>query len=146
MGELITAKLYYKQQQDDINVPDLWESIGKQRAAGNLRLDQFFELIFNMLNILKPGLVITPAFPGYLIPGTKEFIATMDNPTENFTDTITYKIVREEPASIGGSKQPFSSATREITPRLREEVPYSNRSNVREIYGQLFDTLVHFDC
>jgi len=112
-------------------------------AAGNLTLLQFLELVYNILQVEQPDLLFAPAYPNYLIPETDAHTRTMDNPTESFKDTITFQVTREEPGSIGGDKQPFGD-TREVVPRLREQVPDSNDELVN-IYGQWFDTLVQFD-
>lgn len=114
------------------------------REAGNLSLKEFFELMYYMLDIQKPGLVFAPAWPQYLIPSTPEYKKTMDNPTEMFADTVTYMITRKEPTSIGGDKQPFGSGSRELTPRVRE-VQRTNDDKSRIIYGQRYDSLVQFD-
>lgn len=114
------------------------------KASGNLTLDQFFKLMYHTLDIMKPGVVFAPAWPQYLIPDTPEYKATMDNPLDTFSDTITYMVTRQEPGSVGGSKQPFSGMNRELTPRLREAVKVSDTKS-RLVYGQWFDTLVQFD-
>jgi len=136
-GEVLTADKYADKLSGMYPVP--------QKAFGNLTMQQFFALLYHVLDIEKPGLVIAPAFPRYLMKGTQEHKATMDNPTEKFVDTITYKITREEPGSIGGSKQPFGT-TREVAPRLRQiKNPETKDEKDTQIYGQWFDTLVQFD-
>jgi len=114
------------------------------QASGNLTLDQFFKLMYYTLDIEKPGLVFAPAWPQYLIPDTPEYQATMESPTELFTDTITYMVTRQEPGSVGGNKQPFGGMNREVTPRIREVKKISN-DKTRMVYGQWLDTLVQFD-
>jgi hypothetical protein len=114
-----------------------------QKAAGNLTLQQFFVLLYYILDVEQPDLIIAPAYPRYLMPETKEYEATMENPTERFKDTITFKVTREEPGAIGGDKQPFGSGGRELYPRLREVQTGTDKS--KNIYGQWFDTLVQFD-
>ena len=96
------------------------------------------------MDIEQPDLIIAPAYPKYLLPGTEEFKATMDDPVAKFRDTITYKITREEPGAIGGDKQPFG-VPRELTPRLREDEVLEDKKS-RRVFGQWFDTLVQFDC
>lgn len=134
---ILTADKYAEKLENIVPAP--------QKAGGNLTMQQFFTLLYYVLKIEKPGLVIAPAFPRYLMKGTQEHKLTMDNPTEKFVDTITYKITREEPGSIGGNKQPFGG-TREIVPRLRQSVkPDTKDEKEVQIYGQWFDTLVQFD-
>ena len=117
-------------------------SLPPGQQVGNLTIQQFHSLLYHMLDIEKPGLIIAPAFPKYLIPDTPAHQRTMENPTEKFMDTITYKVTREEPGSIGGNKQPFGG-TRELTPNIRQIVKGPDKSE--NIYGQWFDTLVQFD-
>lgn len=132
---VFTAKEYRERLSQHYSPPS--------KAAGNLSLKQFFELMYYTLDIEKPGLVFAPAWPPYLIPSTPEYKKTMDNPTELFADTVTYIITREEPGSVGGDKRPFG-ATQELTPRPREvQNEYSEKSRIT--YGQWFDTLVQFD-
>jgi hypothetical protein len=114
-----------------------------QKSTGNLTTQQFFELMYWILDIEQPDLVFAPAFPNFLIPGTKAYQQTVDNPVKLFRDTITYKITREEPGSMGGSKQPFGD-TRELNPKLRQTAAKTG-DTVSDIYGQWFDTLVQFD-
>lgn len=114
-----------------------------QRSAGNITAQQFFETMYWILDVEQPDLVFAPAYPNFLIPGTKAYDQTMDNPVKLFRDTVTYKITREEPGSVGGSKQPFGD-TRELTPQLRMDNAKVG-ATVTQIYGQTFDTLVQFD-
>ena len=114
-----------------------------QKSVGNLTTQQFFELMYWILDIEQSDLVFAPAFPNFLIPGTKAYQKTVDNPVKLFRDTVTYKITREEPGSVGGSKQPFGD-TREITPKLRQEAVKVG-DKVTDIYGQWFDALIQFD-
>lgn len=144
MTEIIESTLYI--------TPDIYtEKVNQEnfknppaRADGNLSLQQFFDLMFYVLNIEKPGLVFAPAWPQYLLPDTPEYKKTMDNPTTLFKDTITYMITREEPGSVGGDKQPFGGR-REVTPKIREVQNVIGNEKSSVVYGQWFDTLVQFD-
>jgi hypothetical protein len=63
-----------------------------------------------------------------------------------WTDTITWRVERQEPGSLG--RAPFTG-TRETKPRHREFVQEDGKDcdcdYVRAISGQLFDTVVQFD-
>lgn len=120
------------------------------KSDGNLDLYQFMTLIYWIMNIEKPDVVFIPSFPKYLQEGSPEFksIFSVDNPTEMFPDTITYKVTRQEPATIGGDSQMFGSGPQELTPRLRETGNATNSSGgsvSRDVYAMRFDTLVQFD-
>ena len=114
------------------------------RAEGNLDLPEFFSLLYNMLKIDLPSAILVPSYPKYLYPGTEEYNKTMDNPTENFSPTITYEIIRKEPATMGGNKQPFGTGFKEHTPKERRRIGNTNGTQTI-IYGQLFDNLVRFN-
>lgn len=120
------------------------------KSEGNLDLSQFYVLLYWILRIEKPDMIFVPAFPKFLQEGTPEYkaIFDVDNPTELFADTVTYKVTRQEPATIGGDNQMFGTGTQELTPRLRETgsaTNYSGKGVSREVYAQRFDTLVQFD-
>ena len=129
----------FKEAQRDI----IRELAEPQKSSGNLTSQQFFTLLYYTLDIEQPNLILAPAYPKYLMPGTEEFKSTFDNPTVKFRDTITFKITREEPGSIGGDKQPFGT-TREVAPRLRQTI--TDDKKAVKMFGQWFDTLVQFDC
>ena len=139
-GSQIWTPDNYRDQQRAL----IKELFPPQKARGNLTSQQFFILLYYILDIEQPDLIIAPAYPRYLLPGTEEFVKTMDDPVAKFRDTITYKITREEPGSFGGDKQPFGT-TRELNPRIREE-SVVNGEKSRRVFGQWFDTLVQFDC
>ena len=137
--------------ESKIITPDLYKQYVKSqmspltRATGNLSLQQFFDLMFYTLDIENPNIVIAPAFPQYLIPGTEDYNKTMDNPSNLFRDTVTYIVTREEPGNIGGDKQPFGSGHRELRHRVRDITEGSVDGKSRIQYGKWFDTLVQFD-
>lgn len=134
-NQILTPDVYQNYQEKNISPP--------QKASGNLTIKQFFVMLYEILKVENPDVVIAPSYPKYLLPGTKEYKATMNDPVEKFRDTITYKVTREEPASRGGSKQPFGG-NREVTPQPREFRVGEDRKS-HEVYGQMFDTLVQFD-
>ena len=132
---MILTPIEYKNQ----NVPP-----PLSKASGNLTLQQFFDLMFNMINIERPDIIFAPSHPRYVILGTDEFKATMVNPNELFVNTITHFTLREEPGSVGGDKQPFGTGRREVTPRVREIIS-DNKTESGLQFGQWMDTLVQFD-
>ena len=137
-NEIITAKIYAS-----AHIPT--PVVVNTQAKGNLNLTQFLALLENMLNMDKPNIVFAPAYPKYLDGDSTEFKASMDNPTEEWKNTITYKVTRQEPASIGGRKQPFDGETRERIPRLRQTVNIPSEEKALEIYGMFYDVYVQFD-
>lgn len=67
-----------------------------------------------------------------------------DKPDTIWVDTITYKVIRREPGTIG--RHPFDPPT-EIKPRIREcRVDPDHRDCHVIIMGQWFDNLIQFDC
>ena len=90
------------------------------------------------LNNNNARLDVVPAYPDELVvPST----GTIHNPAGGFTDTITYQIIRREPASL--KDKPFQSE-KEIKPRVRDI--RSTDDGAVEILGQWYDNLVLFDC
>jgi len=91
-----------------------------------------------------------PAYPDEIIALRgdipSELKPTIDNPTTEFVDTITYKVVRREPAHFG-SGGPFTPTNKESKPRLRDPFIKSNEVEGEsfEVWGQRFDNLVQFD-
>lgn len=60
------------------------------------------------------------------------------------TPTIVWTVVEREPAAVSGA---IGSKPRELRPRIREQYKDPSNSNYTiEVSGQLFDTLVQFDC
>lgn len=114
-----------------------------ETVQGNLTLPQFYDLFYRVMIMEQPDVITAPAYPPYLIPGTDAYDMTMDEPVQKFKDTITYKVTRMEPASIGGNKQPFGDGQRELTPKLRRTVKDVNKQD--NIYGQFLDTLIQYD-
>ena len=113
------------------------------KAECLLSLTDFFTLLVEMLKIDCPDAVIVPSFPKYLKPDTPEFKATFENPTEKFRRTITYEVMRREPATMGGNKQPFGTGVKSYVPRFRETVGNEDGTQT-QIFGQWFDNLVKF--
>ncbi len=113
-------------------------------AEGNLDIQGFMHLLYLMLKVDYPSAVFVPSYPKYLKVGTKENTETMDNPVQKFKPTITYMIMRREPATIGGNKEPFGTGQKDFRPKERQRV--GNQDGTQTIiYGQRFDNLVRFD-
>lgn len=138
----ITASLQTPEEVRNV----LAESHGQSntRAEGNLDLPQFFSLIYRMLKIDAPQIVFVPAYPRYLRPDTEEFRKTMDNPVEKFPVTITHKVIRREPGTMGGNKEPFGTGFKERTPHERARTGMRDGSQV-VVYGQNFDNEIKFE-
>lgn len=67
-----------------------------------------------------------------------------DKPTSEWVDTITFRVNRREPGTIG--KHPFDPPS-EIKPRVRQElVDPDYRDCHIQVLGQWFDNLLQFDC
>lgn len=133
---LLTAE---EQREVMSNAPGLSGTI----AEGNLDITDFIHLVQDMLAVDYPRGILVPAYPKYLKVGTDENAKTMDNPTEKYRPTITYKVIKREPGTIGGNKQPFGTGQKDWQPRERARIPGIDGETV--IYGQWFDNLVRFD-
>lgn len=113
-------------------------------AEGNLDLEEFFSLLYNMLKIDTPNTILAPAYPKYLRPGTEEYSRTINTPTVQFPTTITYRVIRREPGTHGGNKEPFGTGFKELTPHERRWVPQVTGSQL-VIWGQNFDNEIQFE-
>jgi hypothetical protein len=97
-----------------------------------------------MLKIDAPQIIFVPAYPRYLKPGTEEYRKTMDNPVEKLPVTITHKVIRREPGTMGGNKEPFGTGFKERTPHERARQGMRDGSQVI-VYGQNFDNEIRFE-
>lgn len=67
-----------------------------------------------------------------------------EKPINDWRDTVTYRITRKEPGTIG--KHPFDPPT-EIKPRVRQYITDPDYPDAHiKILGQWFDVLIQFDC
>lgn len=112
------------------------------RAEGNLDLPEFFSLLYRMMKIDAPSIVLVPAYPKYLRP--PESGNTMDNPSGKMPPTVTYRIVRREPATIGGNKEFFGTGYKNFTPQERMREGRRDGTQV-VVYGQNFDNEIRFE-
>jgi hypothetical protein len=97
-----------------------------------------------MLKVDAPQLIIVPAYPKYLRPGTEEYKQTVDSPSAKFPVTITYRITRREPATTGGNKEPFGSGYKELVPHERMRIGQVDGTQT-VISGQNFDNYIKFE-
>jgi hypothetical protein len=90
-------------------------------------------------------LVVVPAYPAEIIEQTSISSERLPGrPTGKIEDTITYQIIRREPAAVTNRPtEPFQGGA-EHKPRSRE-VQETNDGHI-EIKSQRFDNLVQFDC
>jgi hypothetical protein len=114
------------------------------RAEGNLDIPGFTDLLYTMLKIDCPSVFFVPAYPKYLKINTRENKETMDNPVQKFKSTISYRIIRREPATIGGNKEPFGTGQKDFRPKERMRVGNADGTQTT-VYGQRFDNLMRFD-
>lgn len=142
MSEQITSTLQTPDQVRETLAKS--HGVSNTRAEGNVDLPGLFSLLYRMLQIDAPQLIFAPAYPKYLRPDTEEFKRTVDNPTEKFPVTITYRIVRREPATMGGNKEMFGTGFKELTPKERMRQGMRDGSQV-VVYGQNFDNAIRFE-
>jgi hypothetical protein len=114
------------------------------RAEGNLDYVGFTDLLYSMLKVDCPDTFFVPAFPKYLKTNTRENKETMDNPIQKFKRTITYRVIRREPATIGGNKEPFGTGQKDLKPKERMRIGNPDGTQTI-IYGQRFDNLIRFN-
>src|SRR5687767_11035386 len=134
------------QSQDERAVRAGSSLFADTRAEGNLDIPAFIALLQDLLKIDAPSVILVPKYPKYLKVGTKEndAIFSADNPTSKFSPTITYRILRREPASIGGNKEPFGTGQKDRTPRRHERSGNPDGTQT-VVYGQMFDNLIRFE-
>lgn len=120
----------------------------RRKAKSGADLEDLTGMIYQVLKVTRPNLNFTAAFPPYLVDqeltGEKPVYDTTNIPNE----TITWRVVREVPASAG--KERFGEP-REYAPRLREDLlldPLESDFSSHEIqvYGQWFEMILQFDC
>lgn len=165
MGEKIDFKirnfdqrLYFKEKGSD-----------RLKTLGVIQdIDSFIVSLWQTLQLHRPQLVFEPAYPPYVLDSSDAQIARggRDAP-EIPEEIITWTIIRRTPGSI--DHKPFARS-REIRPRVREELVYEPKLDVDpreeetycgpgaigankelarvsayEIRGQFFDNLIQFD-
>ena len=130
-------------------------------------LNEFVRSMWQALQIHRPTIVFEPAYPIYILDVDDAQIKLGGNAAPTIPDeVITWNVVRRTPGSVDHTA---FAKTREIRPRIREELVYepityldnsepemshgpgqvgpNAEANVigREIEGQWFDNLIQFD-
>ena len=131
-------------------------------------LNEFIRSMWQALQIHRPTLVFEPAYPIYILDVEDAQVKLGGNAAPTIPDeVVTWNVVRRTPGSVDHTA---FAKTREIRPRIREELVYEPSTaymdnpepemshgpgqvgpnpdaNVvgREIEGQWFDNLIQFD-
>lgn len=131
-------------------------------------LNEFVRVMWQALQIHRPTLVFEPAYPTYILDVDDAQIKLGGGSAPSIPDeVITWNVVRRTPGSLDHNA---FAKTREIRPRIREELVYEPVLHIdgaepemqggpgqigpdkelskvvgREIEGQWFDNLVQFD-
>lgn len=133
-------------------------------------LNEFATSMWQALQLHDPSITFEPAYPSYVLDVQDSNILRPDRPAREIPEKlITWMVVRRAPGSLDG--KPFARGTREIRPRVREELVYvpgiqgidapdpemhegpgkigPRRPTARvlgmETLGQFFDNLIQFD-
>lgn len=153
-------RMWIKQQKSDRLV-----SLGQIQT-----INEFIRVMWQALQIHRPSIVFEPAYPPYVLDGEDKDHG--DPRPVGLTPTmpeevITWNVIRRTPGSVDHA--PFAK-TREIRPRIREELVYEpwltidrvepemhkgpgqvgpdkelSRVVGRQIEGQWYDNLIQFD-
>lgn len=149
--------------------------IFKQQGSDRLKtlgivqdINSFIVSMWQALQIHRPGMVFEPAYPHYVMDVEDAAVLRPDRSAREIPEElITWNVVRRTAGSLDGN--PFAR-TREIKPRVREELVYDIDAGVddlepevnvrpgeigpiketaqvvgRQIEAQFFDNLVQFD-
>jgi hypothetical protein len=120
------------------------------RSDSTLNITEAMYYIKGLMDRWAPEIRFVPAYPDDIIESRADLPdsirKTANNPVISFVDTITYKVVRREPAHVGAGGA--FGPKKELKPRLREQYVKSeeNSEDTYEIWGQRFENLVQFDC
>ncbi|MHA1832154.1 MAG: hypothetical protein ACTSWR_11530 [Candidatus Helarchaeota archaeon] len=125
-------------------------------AEANASIIDFYYLVHQAVQILKPDLMCVPAYPDYLLAGTVigQEITSVDDPTTYMADTITFKLVRRLPGILSQHRPDAAAAVREKTFHVREiknPVPGLYLSDLNfidktiKVMGRYFDNWVRFE-
>jgi len=134
-------------------------------------INEFIRVMWQALQIHRPSLIFEPAYPSYVLDAEDK---EHNDPRTGLTPTmpeevITWNVIRRSPGSVDHTA---FAKSREIRPRIREELVYSPLQSKagdfgepelqqgpgqvgpnkdlarivgREIEGQWFDNLIQFD-
>ena len=121
----------------------------------NISLGQVYriaEIVDKDDNVIRLSGIVAPS-AGNVLELTQDNIVNFvsdypsehkDRPINEWVDTVTFRIKRKEPGTIG--KHPFDPPT-EIKPRVREyRVDPDNIDCHVQVLGQWYDNLIQFDC
>lgn len=123
------------------------------QSDSHLEITEAMYKINELMKRWAPDVRFVPAYPDYIIASRGDIpqsllnsMQSIDNPIISFIETITYKVVRREPAHVGAGG-PFGPM-KETKPRLREPyIPSEQEVGVSyEMWGQRFENIVQFDC
>jgi len=128
------------------------------QSFGNLDIDGFRKLLHDVLAVIQPNIIFTPAYPDYIKetnPRSSTVFPTGEvrdqtigaQDRSDFIDTITMKVVERHPAGLGNNARTAPGGRRQIKPRLREHGRHhrSTRGKLTNIYTWDFDNYVQFD-
>lgn len=113
------------------------------RLGGSGDVKDFAHGVYQLVSILKPAYVFTHAYPESIINhGDEQPDRTNRVPT--FAPTITWKVFRREPGSLG--EKPFGPRTMK-KPRIMERAVQSetNPDFLVAIYEMDYDNILQFD-
>ena len=131
-------------------------------------INELVRVMWQALQIHRPTLVFEPAYPTYILDKADADIKLAGAPAPAIPDEIiTWNVIRRAPGSIDHTA---FAKSREIRPRMREEMVYDIVKNIdngepemqegpgqvgpdkelsrvvgRQIEGQWFDNLIQFD-
>lgn len=163
-----------KQIALDINNPirRMWIKEQKSNRLVSLgqiqTINEFIRVMWQALQIHRPSIVFEPAYPTYILDSADATIRLEGGPAPSIPEeVITWNVVRRTPGSIDHNA---FAKTREIRPRIREELVYEpillnengepemnngpgqigpdkelSRVAGYEVEGQWYDNLIQFD-
>jgi len=144
------------------------------KSDRNIDIYQFMDLLHYAIKVVRPGVILRPAFPDEVLDSEHRLVGLPDDYADKWDGLICYRMLRREPATLTGEM--FAgrrNRTREVKPRIREVRPTHDvdwykvppgvqegvypsgwfdvmddvmRSDAVEIYGQWFDNEIQFDC
>lgn len=142
---------------------DRLKSLGQIQEISDLT-----RIMWQCLQIYQSDIVFEPAFPPYVLDKEDAEIQRAGRPAPEIPDKIiTWQVIRRTPGSVDHTA---FSKTREIRPRIREELVYDKRMDTdsyepegqrnvtqlgenqdaarvygMQVKGQFFDNLIQFD-
>ena len=120
------------------------------RSVRGASLEDAMVMVWHLFKLLRPRLSFEPAYPSYLLD--TQASADRQTPPALPDEIVTWSVIRQEPG--GQNTEPFGFP-REYRPKLRESnlpnpaewiSPSGSPTTAMETYGQVFDSIVQFDC